>query len=86
MFAYTMAHPLRRSNPDHSLHLLAPVVEKCCEERIANMLRKIGIVAACIDLYHWRQVIDQVLRETEAERRRQIRHQPMARERSTISA
>ncbi len=50
------------------------------------MLRKIGIVAACIDLYRWRQVIDQVLRETEAERRRQIRHQPMTGERSTLSA
>lgn len=68
------------------MRFAAPESEKCCEEHIANMLRKIGIVAACIDLYHWRQVIDQVLRETEAERRRQIRHQPMPAERAAISA
>jgi hypothetical protein len=86
MFASTMAHPLRRSNQERSLHLVASESEKCSEEHIANMLRKIGIVAACIDLYHWRQVIDQVLRETEAERRLQIRHQPMPGERTAISA
>ncbi len=50
------------------------------------MIRKIGIVAACIDLYHWRQVIDQVLRETEAERRLQIRYEPAADERTSIAA
>ncbi|MBT3071771.1 hypothetical protein KKP04_12940 [Rhodomicrobium sp. Az07] len=38
------------------------------EERVALMVRKIGYVAACIDLFHWRHVIDQALREVEAER------------------
>ncbi len=32
-------------------------------------MRKIAYVAACIDLYRWRNVIDQVLRELEAENR-----------------
>ena len=32
------------------------------------MMRKIGYIAACIDLHRWRGVIDQVLREVEAER------------------
>ena len=36
------------------------------DECLENMLRKIGFVAACIDLHQWRQVIDQVLREREA--------------------
>jgi hypothetical protein len=60
-----MSHPLRRpfskpSIPDH---------EECDEERVAEVMRKIAYVAACIDLYRWRNVIDQVLREIDAERR-----------------
>jgi hypothetical protein len=45
------------------------MTEKCDEERIADVIRKIAYVAACIDLYRWRNVIDQVLRELEAEHR-----------------
>jgi len=37
------------------------------EERVALMVRQVGYIAACIDLFHWRHVIDQVLREVEAE-------------------
>jgi hypothetical protein len=43
--------------------------QECDEERVADVMRKIAYVAACIDLYRWRNVIDQVLRELEAENR-----------------
>ena len=52
------------------------VGQDCSEERIATIIRKIGFVAACIDLYRWRNVIDQVLREIEAERRSPLRSAP----------
>jgi hypothetical protein len=81
-----MAHSRRRNSPDCDSYSEISTREECDEERIANMIRKIGIVAACIDLYHWRQVIDQVLRETEAERRLQIRYEPAADERTSIAA
>jgi hypothetical protein len=60
-----MSQPPRRKLPDPSLS----THEECDEERIAEVMRKIAYVAACIDLYRWRNVIDQVLREVEAERR-----------------
>jgi hypothetical protein len=37
------------------------------EEVLVNAIKKIGFVAACIDLYDWRNVIDEVLEEIEAE-------------------
>ncbi len=70
-----MAQSLLRASPDDGSHIKSAPQEFCSEENIANMLRKIGIVAACIDLHHWRYVIDQVLREMEAERREQLADQ-----------
>jgi hypothetical protein len=40
---------------------------ECKEEVLVNMIRKIGFIAACIDLHDWRTIIDEVLREVEAE-------------------
>jgi hypothetical protein len=37
------------------------------EEVLVNAIKKIGFVAACIDLHDWRNVIDEVLEEIEAE-------------------
>jgi hypothetical protein len=37
------------------------------EEDLLNMIRKIAFIAACIDLHDWRNVIDEVLQEVEAE-------------------
>ncbi len=59
-----MSQSLRRRLPDPSIS----THEECDEERVAEVMRKIAYVAACIDLYRWRNVIDQVLREMEAER------------------
>jgi hypothetical protein len=36
------------------------------EEYLDNMIKKIGFVAACIDLHGWRSIIDEVLSEVEA--------------------
>jgi hypothetical protein len=60
-----MSQSLRRS----PLHSSISTKEECDEERVADVMRKIAYVAACIDLYRWRNVIDQVLRELEAENR-----------------
>jgi hypothetical protein len=60
-----MSQTLRRS----PLHSPISTKEECDEERVADVMRKIAYVAACIDLYRWRNVIDQVLRELEAENR-----------------
>jgi hypothetical protein len=38
------------------------------EEVLVQMIKKIGFVATCIDLNDWRNVIDEVLREVEAEK------------------
>jgi hypothetical protein len=38
------------------------------EEELVHMIKRIGFVAACIDLNDWRNVIDEVLREVEAEK------------------
>jgi hypothetical protein len=35
-------------------------------ECLDNMMRKIGFVAACIDLHSWRTIIDEVLEEVES--------------------
>jgi hypothetical protein len=51
------------------LHSSISTKQECDEERVADVIRKIAYVAACIDLYRWRNVIDQVLRELEAENR-----------------
>jgi hypothetical protein len=45
----------------------APLTADFNEEVLVNMIKKIGFVAACIDLHEWRNVIDEVLREVEAE-------------------
>jgi hypothetical protein len=37
------------------------------EEVLVNMIKKIGFIAACLDLHDWRTIIDEVLREVEAE-------------------
>lgn len=37
------------------------------EDVLVNAIKRIGFVAACIDLYDWRNVIDEVLEEVEAE-------------------
>jgi hypothetical protein len=37
------------------------------EEVLVNMIRKIAFIAACIDLHYWRTILDEVLREVEAE-------------------
>jgi hypothetical protein len=37
------------------------------EEVLVNMIKKIAFVATCIDLHDWRTIIDEVLREVEAE-------------------
>ncbi|MFZ1108492.1 MAG: hypothetical protein WAN43_09125 [Rhodomicrobium sp.] len=60
-----MSQSLRHS----PLHSSISTKEECDEERVAEVMRKIAYVAACIDLYRWRNVIDQVLRELEAENR-----------------
>jgi hypothetical protein len=60
-----MSQSPRRSH----LHSSISTKDECYEERVADVVRKIAYVAACIDLYRWRNVIDQVLRELEAENR-----------------
>jgi hypothetical protein len=60
-----MSQSLRQS----PLHSSTSTKQECFEDRVADVVRKIAYVAACIDLYRWRNVIDQVVRELEAENR-----------------
>ncbi|KAI94651.1 hypothetical protein T281_09845 [Rhodomicrobium udaipurense JA643] len=63
-----MSQSLLRVSADVATEFDAYTRTAYVEERIALMVQKIGYVAACIDLFHWRHVIDQALREVEAER------------------
>jgi hypothetical protein len=42
------------------------------EEELVHVIKRIGFVAACIDLHDWRNVIDEVLSEVEAENEARI--------------
>ncbi|MFT4078157.1 hypothetical protein [Rhodomicrobium lacus] len=63
-----MSHSLLRVSADVDSEFDAYLRAAYMDERVAMMVQKIGYIAACIDLFHWRHVIDQALREVEAER------------------
>jgi hypothetical protein len=62
-----MANMMSSAAPAGLPNVPAPLSTEYKEEVLVNMIKKIGFVAACIDLYDWRNVIDEVLREVEAE-------------------
>jgi hypothetical protein len=61
-----MARLLPQILPKDDAAAKATVAAGYQEECLDNMMRKIGFVAACIDLHDWRTIIDEVLDEVEA--------------------
>lgn len=47
------------------------------DEYLFEAIRKIGLIAACIDLHHWRLVIDDILREVDADNQKADIQQPV---------
>jgi hypothetical protein len=62
-----MANMMSSAVPIAVPNIPAPLRTDHEEEVLADVIQRIGFVAACIDLHDWRTVIDEVLSEVEAE-------------------
>jgi hypothetical protein len=62
-----MSNELSSTFLNKGFKVRAPNNRDCEDDHLAYTMRKIGFIAACIDLHNLRSVIDEVLREIEAE-------------------